>query len=222
VSRFPDPRYARGDVVAIGDDLRVETLRDAYRHGIFPWPHENLPMPWFSPRRRTVIFFDELHVGRSLRKAQRRSGFTYSIDRAFEQIIASCADSPRGDDIGTWIGPEIIEAYTNLHRAGDAHSVEVWDGSDLVGGLYGVDAGGIFTGESMFHRAPDASKLALLFLIEYLCERGASWIDCQVTTPHMAALGAREISRNRFLDMLAAEQAAGRSLFEKSSDGRPA
>jgi leucyl/phenylalanyl-tRNA--protein transferase len=217
MSRFPDPRHARGDVVAIGDDLGVETLRDAYRHGIFPWPHENLPMPWFSPRRRTVIFFDELHIGRSLRKSQRRSGLTYSIDRAFEEVIAACADSPR-DDIGTWIGPEIISAYTKLHRAGDAHSVEVWNGSELVGGLYGVDAGGVFTGESMFHRAPDASKLALLFLIEHLREGSASWIDCQVTTPHMAALGAREISRNRFLDMLAAEQAEGRSLFTTSAD----
>jgi leucyl/phenylalanyl-tRNA--protein transferase len=217
MSRFPDPRYVRGDVVAIGDDLSVETLRDAYRHGIFPWPHEELPLPWFSPRRRTVIVFDELHIGRSLRKTQKRSGFTYSIDRAFDEVIASCAESPRGDDIGTWIGPDIIEAYTNLHRAGDAHSVEVWDGGELVGGLYGVDAGGVFTGESMFHRAPDASKLALLFLIGHLRERGASWIDCQVITPHMAALGAREISRNRFLDMLAAEQAAGRSLFGKST-----
>jgi leucyl/phenylalanyl-tRNA--protein transferase len=213
MSRFPDPRYARGDVVAIGDDLRVETLRDAYRHGIFPWPHEELSLPWFSPRRRTVIFFDELHVGRSLRKAQRRSGVTYTIDGAFEEVIASCADSPRGDDAGTWIGPEIIEAYTRLHRAGDAHSVEVWDGSELAGGLYGVDAGGVFTGESMFHRAADASKLALLFLIEHLRERGATWIDCQVTTPHMAALGGREIPRNRFLDMLSGEQAAGRRLF---------
>jgi len=202
-SRFPDPRYARSDVVAVGDDLRVETLRDAYRHGIFPWPHEELTLPWFSPRRRTVIFFDELHVGRSLRKSERRSGFTYSIDRAFEQVIASCADSPRGDETGTWIGPHIIAAY----------SVEVWDGSELAGGLYGVDAGGLFTGESMFHRAPDASKLALLSLIEHLRERGATWIDCQVTTPHMAALGAREISRSRFLDMLAEQQARGLSLF---------
>jgi leucyl/phenylalanyl-tRNA--protein transferase len=212
-SRFPDPRYARGDVVALGDDLRVETLRDAYRHGIFPWPHEELTFPWFSPRRRTVIFFDELHVGRSLRKSERRGGFTYSIDRAFERVIASCADSPRGDDAGTWIGPEIVAAYTKLHRAGDAHSVEVWSDADLVGGLYGVDSGGVFTGESMFHRAPDASKLALLFLIEHLRQRGATWIDCQVTTPHMSALGAREISRNRFLDMLAAEQSMGRTLF---------
>ena len=217
MSRFPDPRSARGDVVAIGDDLRVETLRDAYHHGIFPWPHEDLTLPWFSPRRRTVIFFDELHVGRSLRKSERRSGFTYSIDRAFEQVIASCAESTRGDEIGTWIGPEIIAAYTDLHRAGDAHSVEVWSDGALVGGLYGVDSGGVFTGESMFHRAPDASKLALLFLIEHLRQRGVTWIDCQVTTPHMAALGAREISRNRFLDMLAEEQATRGRLFGDSS-----
>jgi leucyl/phenylalanyl-tRNA--protein transferase len=213
MSRFPDPRYARGDIVAMGDDLRVETLRDAYRHGIFPWPHEELPLPWFSPRRRTVILFDELHVGRSLRKAQYRRGYTCTIDRTFGDVIAACADVPRGDDVGTWIGPEIIAAYTRLHRAGDAHSVEVWSGSDLVGGLYGVDAGGVFTGESMFHRAPDASKIALLFLIEHLRARGATWIDCQVMTPHMEALGAREIRRNVFLDMLAREQASGRTLF---------
>lgn len=213
MSRFPDPRYARGDVVAIGDDLRLETLRDAYRHGIFPWPHEDVPLPWFSPRRRTVILFDELHVGRSLRKAQLRSGFTYSIDRSFEDVIAACAESPRGDDTGTWISPRIIAAYTKLHRAGDAHSVEVWRDGALIGGLYGVDAGGVFTGESMFHRAPDASKLALLFLIDHLRTRGASWIDCQVTTSHMTALGAREIPRRQFLDMLAEEQAAERSIF---------
>ncbi|HSY52399.1 MAG TPA: leucyl/phenylalanyl-tRNA--protein transferase [Thermoanaerobaculia bacterium] len=213
MSHFPDPRYARGDVVAIGDDLRAETLRDAYRHGIFPWPHENLPMPWFSPRRRTVIVFDELHVGRSLRKAQRRCGFTYSIDRAFDEVIASCAGTPRGEEMGTWINPEIIAAYTRFHRSGDAHSVEVWQEEVLIGGLYGIDAGGAFTGESMFHRVADASKLALLFLIEHLRTRGATWLDCQVTTPHMAALGAREIPRARFLDMLAEEQAKGRSLF---------
>jgi len=213
MTSFPDPRYARGDVVAIGDDLRVETLRDAYRHGIFPWPHENLPMPWFSPRRRTVIVFDELHVGRSLRRVQKRSGVTCTIDRAFDDVIASCAESPRGDETGTWIGPEIIAAYRDLHRAGDAHSVEVWRDESLAGGLYGVDAGGVFTGESMFHREPDASKLALLFLIDHLRARGANWLDCQVMTPHMEALGAREIARSRFLDMLAAEQARGLKLF---------
>jgi len=213
VSRFPDPRYARGDVVAVGDDLRVDTLRDAYRHGIFPWPHEEMPLPWFSPRRRTVILFDELHVGRTLRRAAR-APFRFTVDEAFEEVVRACATEPRGDDVGTWIGPEIVDAYTRLHRAGDAHSVEVWDGETLVGGLYGVDAGGVFTGESMFHRAPNASKLALVFLVDHLRARGATWLDCQVMTDHMRALGAREIARTKFLDMLAAAQARGLRLFE--------
>ena len=212
MSRFPDPRYARGDVVAVGDDLRVDTLRDAYRHGIFPWPHEELPLPWFSPRRRTVLFFDELHVGRTLRRA-RRGDFHFTTDGAFAEVIAACATVSRGDDAGTWIGPEIVAAYTKLQRAGDAHSVEVWSGGELAGGLYGIDAGGVFTGESMFHRVANASKLALLFLIDYLRERGATWLDCQVMTSHMRALGAREIARARFLDMLAAAQASGLKLF---------
>lgn len=212
-SRFPDPRRARGDVIAVGDDLAVETLRDAYRHGIFPWPHEGLPLPWFSPRRRTVIIFEELHVGRSLRKAARRADVTFTIDNDFRSVIRACAATPRGEDDGTWIGSEIIDAYTRLHDAGDAHSVEVWHGSELAGGLYGVDAGGVLTGESMFHRRADASKLALLHLIEHLRARGATWLDCQVMTPHMAALGAREIPRAQFLDMLAEAQAKTTALF---------
>lgn len=212
MSRFPDPRYARGDVVAVGDDLRMDTLRDAYRHGIFPWPHEELPLPWFSPRRRTVLFFDELHVGRTLRRAGR-GDFRFTIDEAFAEVIAACATAPRGDDAGTWIGPEIVAAYVKLHRAGDAHSVEAWSGGALVGGLYGVDAGGVFTGESMFHRAANASKLALLHLVDHLRERGATWLDCQVMTAHMGALGAREIGRAKFLDMLATAQAGGIKLF---------
>ena len=210
---FPDPRTVRGDIVAFGNDLRVEVLRDAYRHGIFPWPHDDLPMPWFSPRRRAVLVFDELHVGRSLQKAARKSSFTFSIDRAFSNVIAACAEAPRSDQDGTWIEPAIVEAYTALHRAGDAHSVEVWDGKDLVGGVYGVDSGGVFTGESMFYRKPNGSKLALLHLIEHLRERGATWLDCQVMTPHMEALGARLITRARFLDMLEAAQKRGLTLF---------
>ena len=213
MSRFPDPRYARGDVVAFGDDLAIDTLRDAYRHGIFPWPHEDLPMPWFSPRRRTILIFDELHVGRTLQKAARQSTFTFTIDRAFGDVIRACSEAPRPDQDGTWIGPRIIAAYTALHQAGDAHSVEVWDTEELVGGIYGVDSGGVFTGESMFHRRPNASKLALMFLVDHLRARGATWLDCQVMTPHMAALGARQITRARFLDMLAAAQAAGLTLF---------
>jgi leucyl/phenylalanyl-tRNA--protein transferase len=213
--RFPDPRYARSDVVALGEDLRVETLREAYRKGIFPWPHDELPLPWFSPRRRAVIFFDELHVGRSLRKAQKRGAFTFTIDRDFRSVIHACAEAERPDQDGTWIEPEIVAAYTRFHTAGDAHSVEVWEEGDLVGGLYGVDAGGVFTGESMFHRRPDASKLALLFLVEHLRPRGATFIDCQVMTPHMAALGAREIPRGKFLDLLAEMQSHPLRLFER-------
>ena len=213
MSTFPDPRNARSDIVALGADLEVGTLREAYRKGIFPWPHEGLPLPWFSPRRRAVIFFDELHVGRSLRKAQQRAPFTFTIDRDFDAVIRACSLADRPGQDGTWIAPAFISAYSALHAAGDAHSVEVWEGEELVGGLYGVDAGGIFTGESMFHLRPDASKLALLFLMRHLESRGSRLLDCQVMTPHMEALGAREIPRGRFLDALAEAQASGIVLF---------
>ena len=213
MSTFPDPRYAPSDIVAMGEDMHVDTLREAYRKGIFPWPHDGLPLPWFSPRRRAVLFFDELHVGRSLRKAQARSTLTFTIDRHFRGVIAECAAAVRPDQDGTWIEPYMIKAYTRLHDHGDAHSVEAWDGETLVGGLYGVDSGGVFTGESMFHVRTDASRLALLFLIDHLAARGSSLIDCQVMTPHMEALGAREIPRARFLDTLAEAQAAGLQIF---------
>jgi leucyl/phenylalanyl-tRNA--protein transferase len=213
MSRFPDPRYSRSDIVAVGGDLNVDTLRDAYRHGIFPWPHEGLPLPWFSPRRRAVILFDQLHVGRSTQKAERTAPYTFTIDRSFPEVIAACAESPRPGQDGTWIEPFIIDAYIGFHRAGDAHSVEAWEDGELVGGLYGIDSGGVFTGESMFHHRPNASKLALLFLIEHLRARHATWLDCQVMTPHMKVLGAREIVRARFLDMLGDAQAAAVKLF---------
>lgn len=210
---FPDPRQARGDIIAIGEDLSVETLREAYGRGIFPWPHDNLPMPWFSPRRRAVILFDELHIGRTLRRSMRRAAFTFTIDKAFDAVIRACASTPRAEGEGTWIGPEIMRAYSRLHLEGDAHSAEAWEGDDLAGGLYGIDAGGLFTGESMFHHRGDASKLALLHLIEHVRERGATWLDCQIMTPHMRALGAREIPRTQFLDLLAETQARGLRLF---------
>jgi leucyl/phenylalanyl-tRNA--protein transferase len=213
VSTFPDPRYAPSDVVAMGEDLRIDTLREAYRKGIFPWPHDGLPLPWFSPRRRAVIFFDELHVARSLQKASKRARFRFTIDRDFRSVIAACAKAVRPEQDGTWIEPSIVTAYTRLHAAGDAHSVEVWDHDTLVGGLYGVDAGGVFTGESMFYLRPDASKLALLFLVDHLRTRGSIFLDCQVMTPHMEALGAREIRRAQFLDLLAEMQAKGLRLF---------
>lgn len=212
-SRFPDPRFVRGDIVALGANLQVETLRDAYRHGIFPWPHDQIPLPWFSPRQRAVLFFDEIHIGRTLRKASKISSFDFTIDREFESVIAGCAATPRPGQDGTWITPQIVKAYVALHRAGDAHSVEAWSNGRLAGGLYGIDSGGVFTGESMFFVEPNASKLALLFLVDHLRERGAAWLDIQVMTPHMEALGAREISRTRFLDMLEVAQARALKLF---------
>ena len=208
---FPDPRTARGDIIAIGNDLSTETLRDAYHHGIFPWPHDELPLPWFSPRRRAVVFFEDLHIGRSLRRSMKQP-FRFTIDGAFEAVIRACATVPR-EDQGTWIGAGIIRAYTALHREGLAHSAELWDGDDLAGGLYGVDAGGVFTGESMFHYRTDASKIALLHLIEHLRSRGSTWLDCQIMTPHMRALGAREIPRAQFLDLLARAQSQGHRIF---------
>ncbi|HET7711198.1 MAG TPA: leucyl/phenylalanyl-tRNA--protein transferase [Thermoanaerobaculia bacterium] len=212
-SRFPDPRRAPGDIVAVGNDLRLQTLIDAYRHGIFPWPHEGVPLPWFSPRRRTVLFFAELHLSRSLRRAAARSTWTFTIDRDFRSVIRSCAKVPRTGQDSTWIQPEMITAYTALHDAGHAHSVEAWEEDELVGGVYGVDAGGVFTGESMFHLRPNASKLALLFLIGHLERAGSTWLDCQTMTPHMDALGAREIGRAKFLDLLATAQQSGVKLF---------
>jgi len=213
MSRFPDPRYAPGDVVAMGEDLRVDTLREAYRKGIFPWPHDGLPMPWFSPRRRAVLFLDELHIGRSLRRAAKRSTLTFTIDHDFRSVIRACAAMERPEQDGTWIGANIITAYTRLHASGEAHSIEAWQDDELAGGLYGVDAGGVFTGESMFHHRSDASKLALLFLADHLRAAGSPLLDCQVMTPHMRSLGAREIARGKFLDLLAESQAKGLRLF---------
>jgi len=144
----------------------------------------------------------------------KRADLTFTIDRDFAAVIRACAATPRPDQEGTWIDARIAAAYARFHDAGDAHSVEVWRGDELVGGLYGIDAGGLFTGESMFYRLSDASKLALLFLVERLRERGATWIDCQVMTPHMKMLGAREIGRAKFLDLLEEAQRFGRRLFE--------
>jgi leucyl/phenylalanyl-tRNA--protein transferase len=212
---FPDPRYATPEgVVAIGGDLRPANVLEAYRRGIFPWPiDEALPLIWFCPQERAILEFAGLHVPRSLARERRRTAFRFTIDTAFGEVIKLCARTPRAGETGTWITAEVIRSYTELHAAGHVHSVEAWEGERLVGGIYGVDADGAFAGESMFYLRPNASKLALLFLVEHLSARGLEWIDIQMLTPHMERLGARLISRERFLERLARTRARGLKLF---------
>lgn len=210
---FGDYYYNARDIIGFGGDLSVENLRQAYRNGIFPWYIEGLPLPWFCPEQRAILEFDELHVPKSLRKEFRKTGFTFTIDKDFRAVIENCAKVKRPRERGTWITKGFIEGYSELHAKGDAHSVEVWDGAELVGGLYGVDAGGVFGGESMFHLRSNASKFALLYLIEHLRNRGATWIDIQVMTPHFKVLGAKEIGRNEFLSKLEIAQRKELKLF---------
>ncbi|HZT58866.1 MAG TPA: leucyl/phenylalanyl-tRNA--protein transferase [Pyrinomonadaceae bacterium] len=214
LTHFPDPRHATSEgVVAYGGRPDPDLLVEAYTNGIFPWPVEGYPLLWFCPPQRAILFFDELHVPRSLARERRRTALRFTIDQAFERVIASCASVERAHEAGTWITPEMIRGYTELHRSGRAHSVEAWEGVELVGGIYGVDAGGAFAGESMFRLRPNASKLALLFLVEHLKTRGLDWLDIQVMTPHMEALGARLVSRDSFLERLARTQGRGLKLF---------
>lgn len=200
---FPDPRLADPDgLVAIGGDFRPETLVSAYATGIFPWPHEELPYAWFSPDPRFVLPPAQLHVAHSLRKRLRRGEYQVRWDTAFERVMRGCAEVPRPGQPGTWIREEMIAGYVELHHLGLAHSVETWWGDELAGGLYGVSLGGVFFGESMFHRREDASKVAFVHLVERLGEQGFDLVDCQVRTEHLASFGARDWSRERFLRLL--------------------
>ncbi len=200
---FPDPRRASPEgIVAIGGRPTTANLLSAYRQGIFPWPIEGWPLPWFCPPERAVLEFKDLHIPRRLARFRKRESFTFTIDQNFSGVIRGCADATRPNEDGTWITVEMIRAYIEMHRAGHAHSVEAWENGELVGGMYGVDAGGAFAGESMFFTRPNASKLALLHLIEHLAARGLDWLDIQVMTPHIGTLGARVISRDAFLDKL--------------------
>ena len=196
---FPDPAHADGSggVVGVGADLEPETLIGAYRQGIFPMPIDDLGIGWWSPPQRGVLDFADLKVSRSLRKSCRR--LDVSINVAFDDVIATCASLPRE---GGWISPEIEHAYRRLHRLGWAHSVEVWQDDDLVGGLYGVQVGGLFAGESMFHLTTDASKVGLVALVSGLEACGAQLLDVQWATDHLRSMGASEISRGRYLERL--------------------
>ena len=211
----PDPADELG-LVALDYNISPERLVSAYRHGVFPWPDSSpfSPIPWVCPPQRAILEFERLHVPRNLRKSRRTlASLRFTIDHAFESVIAACAAASRPGQRGTWITPTMINAYIGLYRLGHAHSVEAWAGNELVGGLYGVSAAGVFTGESMFHRVDDASKLCVLHLVDHLRSRESTWLDIQQLTRHFALLGAREITRANFLQMLAVERRAGRKLF---------
>jgi len=203
---FPPVSRALRDpngLLAAGGDLTVERLLEAYRRGIFPWYGEGQPILWWSPDPRMVLYTDELRVSRSLAKTVRRGVFDVTFDVAFERVIRACA-APRRGGGGTWITPEMVDAYCMLHRSGHAHSVESWRDGELVGGLYGVAIGRMYYGESMFSLATDASKSALVHLVRFLRRHGFPLIDCQQETAHLASFGARPIARESFARCVAA------------------
>jgi leucyl/phenylalanyl-tRNA--protein transferase len=239
--RFPNlmgvpPEKTPEGVVALGGNLEPQYVIEAYRNGIFPWPisppdpseledeeesgeeteteyEEEYPLAWFSPHPRAILEFDQIHIPRSLKRAQNQGTYQFTLNSAFDQVILSCQKTPRPGQRGTWITEEMQEAYCRLHQMKIAHSAEAWQDGKLVGGIYGVNVDGAFAGESMFHHAPNASKLALLFLADHLKSRGLNWMDIQMMTPHLLALGAREISRDEYLLKLSQTRALGLKLF---------
>lgn len=197
---FPKPDLAEPDgLLAVGGDLSTERLLLAYQNGIFPWYSDDTPILWYSPHERFVLFPDELKVSKSMRQVLRSGKLRVTVDTCFNDVITACSTAPREGQDGTWIVPDMISAYNRLHAEGYAHSIEVWQENDLVGGLYGVQVGGVFCGESMFSRVSNASKTALI----YLCNTGLyKLIDCQVHTSHLESMGARMISREQYMDIL--------------------
>ena len=199
----PVSHAAEGGLLAVGGDLAPERLLAAYRAGIFPWYSAGEPILWWSPDPRCVLIPGELRVARSMRQFLKKGSLQVSFDRDFAAVIAAC-QKPRPGQEGTWITPEMKAAYGRLFELGYAHSVEVWREGELVGGLYGISLGRVFFGESMFSRTANASKTALIALVEHLGARGFSLIDCQVESPHLLSLGARPIPRRKFCALLAA------------------
>jgi leucyl/phenylalanyl-tRNA--protein transferase len=201
---FPPAQMALEEpngLLAIGGDLKPARLLLAYRNGIFPWFDETQPLLWWSPDPRSVLYPHQIHVSRSLRKFIARKPYTITCDSAFAAVMDGCA-APRKTQKGTWITSEMRQAYLHLHELGHAHSMEVWDGTKLVGGLYGIGIGRAFFGESMFSEAMNASKVALFTLAETLATHGFHFIDCQVHNPHLESMGAVTVPRERFLSEL--------------------
>lgn len=188
-------------LLAAGGNLSAQQLIEAYRHGIFPWYNPGEPILWWCPDPRMVLFPDRLKVSRSLRKTLKKRNYEVRVDTAFRSVMQNCA-APRDGQPGTWIGEEMIAAYSHLHEMGMAHSVETWRDGELIGGLYGVALGKMFYGESMFSRDTDASKIAFVHLVRQLERWGFGMIDCQMKTAHLASLGACEIARAEFVRRL--------------------
>jgi leucyl/phenylalanyl-tRNA---protein transferase len=201
---FPPVEDATEDgLVAIGGDLELDTLKSAYRRGIFPWPISlDFPLAWFSPDPRGVLDFSELHVSKSFEKFLKKNPYTVTFNTAFKEVIKGCAVTPRRGQSSTWITPEILQGYEKLFLNEEAYSIEVWDDKTLVAGVYGVIMGDFCSGESMFMKAPNTSKLALYTLIKKLESRGISWLDTQMVTPVVEQFGGKYISRSEFLQRL--------------------
>jgi leucyl/phenylalanyl-tRNA--protein transferase len=180
----------------------------AYRQGIFPWYQDDDPILWWSPASRCVLFPEQLHISKSLRRCLRQGQFRASTDEAFAQVVEACA-APRRDHAGTWIIDEMIEAYCQLYRLGHAHSIEVWVGDELAGGIYGVAVGSIFCGESMFSECTNGSKVAMAYLCQWLIDQGFKLLDCQVNNPHLEKMGAQSMPREQYLSWLTAQGDSG-------------
>lgn len=204
IKRFPAVESAGPEgLLAIGGDLDPESLKLAYSKGIFPWPTDEFPLLWFAPPQRAIMDFSDLKIPRRYRRERRKLKFHFEVDRNFRQVILNCAQGLTRRSSGTWITPEMVEAYTQLYHKGMAHSFECYnDANQLVGGLYGVSLGQMFAGESMFFLETGASKEVFLFTCQYLRDRGAKWMDVQMMSPLLKSFGAKEIPREKFMKKL--------------------
>lgn len=204
-SSFPNPRFADDEgLVAVGGDLSANRLLEAYQKGIFPWYEVGQPILWWSPNPRMILYLNSFKISKSFSKTLQNHTYTLTKNSSFKEVIQHCAHIVRKGQLGTWITPEMQDAYIQLHRIGIAESVEVWDDNILIGGLYGINLKEkkIFCGESMFSLKSNASKIAMHFLVHYLQDQNYRFIDCQMHTPHLESLGAQEIPRDQFLEAL--------------------
>ena len=211
---FPDPSNANPEgLLAYGGNLEPETIIQAYTQGIFPWYDESSPIMWWSPDPRMVLFPKEMKISNSLKHTLNSRKYKCSFDQSFKEVISQCARVSRAGQKGTWITSEMQKAYLKLHKMGLAHSVETWKNDQLIGGLYGISLGSAFFGESMFHHMPDASKVALYYLNEHIKKWNFDFIDAQTPTSHLKSMGAKEISRDKFLNLL------GKSMKKPNKTG---